>query len=80
MLSGNVTLPDAVEILERGLILRALALCEGNQCAASKRLGIHRNTLLRKMTEYGVANRRSRARRKPLSREGRPRKRKTGAA
>ena len=28
----------------------------GNQCAASKQLGIHRNTLQRKMEEYGLGN------------------------
>jgi hypothetical protein len=32
------------------------------------------------MVEYGLAGGRARARRKPVGREGRPRKRKTGAA
>ena len=43
-------------------------------------LHIHRNTLQRKMVEYGLGERRVRTRRKPMAREGRLRKRKTGAA
>ena len=43
---------------------------------ASKQLGIHRNTLQRKMTEYGLGNGRVRSRRKPVAREGRARRRK----
>ncbi len=46
-------LEEAVELLEKTLISRALAHTGGNQSAASKILGIHRNTLQRKMIEYG---------------------------
>jgi DNA-binding NtrC family response regulator len=80
LLSGNIFLQEAIEILERSMILRALERTGGNQSAASKRLGIHRNTLQRKMVEYGLGSTRVRARRKPVAREGRPRKRKAGAA
>jgi DNA-binding NtrC family response regulator len=45
-------LEEAVELLEKSLIERALLNAGGNQSAASKMLGIHRNTLLRKMIEY----------------------------
>ncbi|HUJ20628.1 MAG TPA: helix-turn-helix domain-containing protein [Bryobacteraceae bacterium] len=45
-------LEEAVEILEKTLIARAVARTDGNRCAASKLLGIHRNTLQRKMIEY----------------------------
>jgi DNA-binding NtrC family response regulator len=75
LLGGNVRLQDAIEILERSLIQRALEQHTGNQCAASKQLGIHRNTLQRKMVEYGIGN--GRPRRKPVSSTGRPRKRKS---
>ena len=75
LLNGNVPLADAVEILERSLIQRAVALTEGNQSAAAKQLGIHRNTLQRKMAGYGLANGRPRARRKPPATEARSRKR-----
>ena len=36
------------------MIAGALKIAEGNQCAAAKALGIHRNTLQRKMTEFGL--------------------------
>jgi DNA-binding NtrC family response regulator len=54
LLSAGIFLPQAVGILERGMILGALKASEGNQCAAAKALGIHRNTLQRKMTEFGL--------------------------
>jgi DNA-binding NtrC family response regulator len=80
LLGGNVLLQEAIEILERSMIGGALERAGGNQSAASKQLGIHRNTLQRKMVEYGLGTRRARARRKPVVREVRPRKRKMGAA
>ena len=80
LLHGNIFLQEAIEILERSMIQGALERSAGNQCAASKQLGIHRNTLQRKMVEYGLGKRRARARRKPVVREVRPPKRKTGVA
>ncbi len=78
LLNGGVFLTDAVALLERSMIEAALGHSKGNQSAASKQLGIHRNTLQRKALEYGLDN--GRARRKPASRELRARKRRTGAA
>lgn len=80
LLKSNIFLPEAIEILEKSMIQRSLDGNGGNQCAASKELGIHRNTLQRKMIEYGVGKNGTRPRRKPVAREGRSRKRKTGAA
>ena len=80
LFKGNIFLPEAIEVLERSMIHRALEENGGNQCAASKQLGIHRNTLQRKMTEYGLGKSRNRSGGKPVGREGRPRRRKTGAA
>jgi DNA-binding NtrC family response regulator len=74
-LAGNIPLHEAVEVLETSMIQRALDRSRGNQSAASKLLGIHRNTLQRKMVEYGLGERR-----KPMARAGRLRKRKTGVA
>jgi DNA-binding NtrC family response regulator len=54
LLGAGIFLPQAVGILERGMIAGALKTAEGNQCAAAKALGIHRNTLQRKMTEFGM--------------------------
>jgi DNA-binding NtrC family response regulator len=47
-------LEQAVEILERTLITRTLERTGGNRSAASKLLGIHRNTLQKKMLDFKV--------------------------
>ena len=80
LLSGGIFLQQAIEVLEKSMIQGALQRSNGNQCAASKALGIHRNTLQRKMAEYGLAAPRNRARRKPAARAGRKLHRKTSAA
>jgi Fis family transcriptional regulator, factor for inversion stimulation protein len=71
LLGANVSLEDATEILERSMIEGALARHRGNQSAASKQLGIHRNTLQRKVVEYEL-------KRKPAVREARGRRQRTG--
>jgi Fis family transcriptional regulator, factor for inversion stimulation protein len=54
LVSAGFFLEEAVEILEKGMIERVLRRCEGNQSEASKALGIHRNTLQRKMVTYSI--------------------------
>jgi len=77
LIEGGFFLEEAVEILEKTLIRRALERTEGNRLAASKLLGIHRNTLQRKTVEYELALKRSP--RKPPRRAGPlPRKTKVG--
>ena len=80
LLNSGICLQAATERLERGMIGGALRRAEGNQSAAAKALGIHRNTLQRKMGEYDLSTGRARARRKPAARAGRTRKPKHGAA
>ena len=80
LLAGNIFLQQAVEVLERGMLQGALAQNGGNQSEAAKQLGIHRNTLQRKIVQYGLSDGRSRARRKPAGRQTRSRKAKSGAA
>ena len=80
LLNGGIFLQQAIEILEKGMIQGALERTNGNQSAASKALGIHRNTLQRKMAEYGLIAARNRARRKPAARAGQKPKHKTTAA
>ena len=80
LLNGGLFLQQAVEILEKSMIQGALEHNRGNQCAASKQLGIHRNTLQRKMVTYEMGGTRSRAGRKPMARAGNPRRKKTGTA
>ena len=78
LLDAGISLPEATGILERGMIGGALLRAEGNQCAEAKKLEIHRNTLQRKMTQFGLGN--GRARRKPPVPAVRARRRKTPAA
>jgi DNA-binding NtrC family response regulator len=78
LLAGNIFLQEAIELLEKRMIQGALERSGGKQTAASKLLGIHRNTLQRKMVQYELGN--SRPRRKPAGRAGRGPKRKSPAA
>ena len=80
LLDGGLFLQQAVEVLEKSMIEGALERNRGNQCAAAKQLGIHRNTLQRKMVAYAVGGTRRRVRRKPITRAGRSSKKKMGAA
>jgi DNA-binding NtrC family response regulator len=64
LLDSSFFMVEAVELLEKGMITGALARTEGNQSEASKMLGIHRNTLQRKMIEYKIDGRRK----KPMGR------------
>jgi DNA-binding NtrC family response regulator len=63
VLDGGLFLEETIELLERALIEAALLRAEGNQSAASKALGIHRNTMKRKMAQYEL-----KPRRKPVNR------------
>ena len=68
LMTAGFFLEQAVEILERGMIERSLRMTKSNQSAAAKLLGIHRNTLLRKMVEQSIDGKRPR--RKPVTRAG----------
>ena len=76
LLRSHILMQEATALLEKKMIEGALRANEGNQSAASKQLGIHRNTLQRKMIEYELENGRTHPRRKPVAREARARKRK----
>lgn len=67
-------LEEVVELLEKTLIERTLERTGGNRSAASKLLGIHRNTLQRKMAEYHIGTQKKIAR-KPVRGESRARRR-----
>ncbi len=67
LVDGGVFFTDAVGEFEKRFIRRVLEVNKGNQSQAAKALGIHRNTLGRKMEEYKLVskngNHRSAARR-----------------
>jgi DNA-binding NtrC family response regulator len=52
LVKGGFFLEEAVELLEKTLITRVLEHTKGNRSAASKLLGIHRNTLQKKMIDF----------------------------
>ncbi len=66
LMKSGLFLEQAVEILEKSMIERALQATGANQSEAAKMLGIHRNTLQRKMVAYDIDGRRPR--RKPVTR------------
>jgi len=62
MVNAGVFFQDAVSEFEKKYIRKVLENNGGNQSKAAKALGIHRNTLGRKMDEYHLSNRNGSAR------------------
>jgi DNA-binding NtrC family response regulator len=52
MVERGISLEEAVTEFEKKFIRRVLERFHGNQSRAAKELGIHRNTLSRKVDEY----------------------------
>lgn len=52
MVDRGILFGEAVGEFEKRFIKRVLDRADGNQCRAAKMLGIHRNTLSRKIGEY----------------------------
>ena len=52
LVSKGIRYDDARQEFERRFISRALARAEGKVGRAAKMIGLHRNTLSRKVTEY----------------------------
>ena len=52
MVERGILLEEAVNEFEKKFIKRVLEQLKGNQSRAAKVLGIHRNTLSRKVGEY----------------------------
>jgi Fis family transcriptional regulator, factor for inversion stimulation protein len=56
LVDRGILLEEAVTEFEKKFIKRVLERANGNQCRAAKVLGIHRNTLSRKIGEYKLNN------------------------
>jgi Fis family transcriptional regulator, factor for inversion stimulation protein len=54
MVERGILLEEAMEEFEKKFIKRVLERANGNQCRAAKVLGIHRNTLSRKIADYNL--------------------------
>jgi DNA-binding NtrC family response regulator len=57
MVERGVRFPEATREFERRFICRVLAEAEGNLSKAADELGIHRNTLSRKITAHRIKRR-----------------------
>jgi Fis family transcriptional regulator, factor for inversion stimulation protein len=54
MVSKGIRLEDAQWEFEKRFIAHVLTKADGNLCKAADVLGMHRNTLSRKLTEFGL--------------------------
>ena len=57
MVDRGVQFEDAVHEFEKRFIARVLGQCEGSLTKTAECLGMHRNTLTRKMGEYKIKKR-----------------------
>ncbi len=62
MVERGILFDEAVGEFEKRFIKRVLEREEGNQSRAAEVLGIHRNTLSRKISEYKLDHRRGKNR------------------
>jgi len=62
MVDRGILFNEAIGEFEKRFIKRTLERADGNQCRAAKMLGIHRNTLSRKIGEYKLDHHGSRRR------------------
>jgi DNA-binding protein Fis len=52
MIEKGLYLEEALSEMERRFILTVLERCKGNQTKAAKVMGIHRNTLSKRLASY----------------------------
>jgi Fis family transcriptional regulator, factor for inversion stimulation protein len=57
MIERRIYLDEAVQEFEKRFIQTALSKTKGNQTRAAQVLGLHRNTLSRKITQYKLNGR-----------------------
>lgn len=56
MVDRGILFDEAIGEFEKRFIKRVLEQTNGNQCKAAELMGIHRNTLSRKIDEYKLDN------------------------
>jgi DNA-binding NtrC family response regulator len=59
MVSGGITFEDGRQEFERRFIARMLADTDGHLSRTATRLGLHRNSLARKLAELGIKPRKA---------------------
>ena len=73
LVNAGVFFQDAVSEFEKKYIRKVLEANAGNQSRAAKALGIHRNTLGRKMEEYHLSSKNGSSPARKRARQSRPR-------
>ena len=64
MIEGGIKFEDAIGKFEKRFVKKALEAHKGNQTKAARLLGIHRNTLSRKILEHGLDHKPKRRRKR----------------
>jgi DNA-binding NtrC family response regulator len=72
MIEQGILFTDAVSEFEKKFIKRMLEINHGNNSKAAVELGIHRNTLSRKVDGLGLDHRPRRPRQSPIGRKRQP--------
>ena len=54
MVERGIDYEDALREFDRRFIVEVVDKCDGNLCKAADTLGVHRNTLARKMKEHKI--------------------------
>jgi Fis family transcriptional regulator, factor for inversion stimulation protein len=62
MVAGGITFEDGRREFERRFIIRVLEETDGHLSKAALQLGLHRNTLTRKLAELDITPRKSKRR------------------
>lgn len=57
MIDKHIRLDEAVDAFEKKFVQTALTQTKGNQCKAAEILGIHRNSLSRKIANHKLHSR-----------------------
>lgn len=59
MISRGIHYAEARREFDRAFLARALQDCKGNVCKASEKIGMHRNTMSRKIDELHLTKKKS---------------------
>jgi DNA-binding NtrC family response regulator len=57
MVEKGILWPDAQAEFEKLFIIRVIRECSGSLSRAAERMGVHRNTLTKKLKEYAIDKR-----------------------
>lgn len=56
MLTAGCTADEGIRVLRKALVVHSLQLQHGNISRTAEQLGRHRNTIMRELAEFGIAD------------------------